>query len=214
MKNPDVLLYEKKAWASGFLRLAGVDEAGRGPLAGPVVAGAVVFDPDYIKKELVSTFGKLTDSKAMSEKGREEYFEILQSCGFVEIGVGIVDAAEIDRINVLRATHKAMGLAVEKVGANHALVDGLPVKGLFCDHTAIVKGDALSVSISAASIIAKVTRDRIMVALDAQYPEYGFAAHKGYGTKRHLEALRKHGAISAHRQSFRPVAELNQLDLL
>jgi len=213
MKNPDVLLYEKEAWASGFLRLAGIDEAGRGPLAGPVVAAAVIFDPDYIQAELEPTFGRLTDSKAMTEKTRDEYFEILQSCGSATIGVGIIQPAEIDRINILKATHKAMGIAVSEVEADFALVDGLPVKGLPCGHKAIVKGDALSVSISAGSIIAKVTRDRMMVELDAQYPEYGFAGHKGYGTKQHLEALKKHGATPVHRQSFRPLAELNQGEL-
>ena len=213
MSKPDVLLYEEEAWASGFLRLAGIDEAGRGPLAGPVVAAAVIFDPDYIRKELVPTFGKLTDSKAMSEKWREEYFQTLENCAHAQIGVGIIEPAEIDEINILKATHQAMGLAASQVKADFALVDGLPVKGLPCDHQAIVKGDALSVSISAASIIAKVTRDHMMVELDAQYPEYGFAAHKGYGTKKHLEALQKYGAIPAHRQSFRPVAELRQGEL-
>jgi len=214
MPIPDVLLYEKEAWASGFLRLAGIDEAGRGPLAGPVVAGAVIFDPEYIQAERVPTFGKLTDSKVMTEKAREEVFHILENSDFVQIGVGIVEAAEVDRINVLKATHKAMAVAVGQIDAQFALVDGLPVKGLPCDSKSIVKGDALSISISAASIIAKVTRDRIMVELDAQYPEYGFSSHKGYGTKKHLAALKKHGAIPAHRRSFRPVAELNQLDLL
>ncbi len=211
---PDVLLYEKEAWASGFLRLAGIDEAGRGPLAGPVVAAAVIFDPDYILSELDSTFGRLTDSKAMTEARREEYFELLTASEFASIGVGIVDAVEIDRINILKATHKAMALAAQKVDPQFALVDGLPVKGLPCESKSIVKGDALSISISAASIIAKVTRDRIMVELDAQYPEYGFAGHKGYGTKQHLEALKQHGAMPEHRQSFRPVAELNQMDFL
>ena len=214
MPKPDVLLYEKEAWASGFSCLAGIDEAGRGPLAGPVVAAAVVFDPDYIQSELESTYARLTDSKAMSEKVREEYFRILNNAKAVSIGVGIVEPSEIDEINILKATHCAMAQAAKQVGADHALVDGLPVKGLPCGHTAIVKGDALSLSISAASIIAKVTRDRIMVELDAVYPGYGFADHKGYGTKAHLEALHKFGATPIHRQSFRPVAELNQMDLL
>ncbi len=211
---PDVLLYEKEAWTSGFLRLAGIDEAGRGPLAGPVVAAAVSFDPEYIRAELDSTYRRLTDSKAMTEARREEYFELLSASGFVTVGVGILDAEEIDRINILKATHKAMALAAEQVDPQFALVDGLPVKGLPCGSKSIVKGDALSISISAASIIAKVTRDRIMVELDRQYPEYGFAGHKGYGTKQHLDALKKNGASPVHRQSFRPVAELNQMDLL
>lgn len=214
MPEPDVLLYEKEAWSSGFSRLAGIDEAGRGPLAGPVVAGAVIFEPDYICQELVPTFGKLTDSKAMSEKWRDHFFQTLEESDSVQIGLGIIQPAEIDLINILKATHKAMGIAAAQVKADYALVDGLPVKGLPCDHKAIVKGDALSISISAASIIAKVTRDRMMAALGETHPEYGFSQHKGYGTKQHLEALRKYGAIPAHRQSFRPVAELNQLDFL
>jgi ribonuclease HII len=211
---PDVLLYEKEAWASGFLRLAGIDEAGRGPLAGPVVAAAVIFDRDFIQAELQPTFSGLTDSKQMSEARREDYFELLSESGFTTIGIGIVDAAEIDQINILKATHKAMALAAAQVNPGYALVDGLPVKGLPCASCSIVKGDALSISISAASIMAKVTRDRILLKLDAEYPGYGFAQHKGYGTRQHLEALKKHGATPAHRKTFRPVAELNQLDLL
>lgn len=210
---PDVLLYEKEAWTSGFLRLAGIDEAGRGPLAGPVVAAAVIFEPDYICAELESTYSRLTDSKAMSEALREEYFERLTTTAQVSFGVGMVEADEIDQINILNATHKAMAIAAQQVAPQFALVDGLPVKGLPCESRSIVKGDALSISISAASIIAKVTRDRIMVELDAQYPQYGFADHKGYGTKQHLDALKKHGATPIHRKSFRPVAELNQMEL-
>ncbi|MEN8255997.1 MAG: ribonuclease HII [Verrucomicrobiota bacterium] len=211
MSNPDVLLYEKEAWASGFLRLAGIDEAGRGPLAGPVVAAAVIFDRNYIQAELASTFGTLTDSKAMTEKLREEYFELLTGSKFTTIGIGIIEAEEIDQINILKATHKAMALAASQINPQFALVDGLPVKGLPCESRSIVKGDALSISISAASIIAKVTRDRILVELDAKYPQYGFASHKGYGTPQHLDALNRHGATPAHRKTFRPVAELNQL---
>ncbi len=214
MKNPDVLLYEKEAWTSGFLRLAGIDEAGRGPLAGPVVAAAVIFDPSYIEAELNSTFGRLTDSKAMTEARRDAYFELLTRSEHVEVGIGIIEAEEIDRINILKATHKAMALAAGQVKPQFALVDGLPVKGLPCGSKSIVKGDALSISISAASIMAKVTRDRIMIEMDTRYPEYGFSGHKGYGTKQHLDALRNFGATPIHRQSFRPVAELNQMDLL
>lgn len=210
---PDVLLYEKKAWSSGFLRLAGVDEAGRGPLAGPVVAAAVFFDPDYIQAERISTFEQLTDSKVMSEKLREKYFKILSESKFTTIGVGVVEASEIDQINILQATHKAMAIAVAKITPQFALVDGLPVKGLPCESLSIIKGDALSLSISAASIIAKVTRDRMMVELDRRHPEYGFAQHKGYGTRKHLEALQEHGAIFSHRKTFRPIAELKQFNI-
>jgi len=210
---PDVLLYEKEVWGSGFLRLAGIDEAGRGPLAGPVVAAALIFDPEYIQTELVSTFGRLTDSKAMSEPLREKYFSILTESKFTTIGIGIVNAEEIDQINILKATHKAMAIAATQISPQHALVDGLPVKGLPCASTSIIKGDALSISISAASIIAKVTRDRMLIKFDTEFPEYGFAQHKGYGTRQHLDALRKFGATPIHRKTFRPVAELNQLDL-
>lgn len=213
MPEPDVLLYEKEAWASGSLRTAGVDEAGRGPLAGPVVAAALVFEPDFIRSKLDSLFSRLTDSKAMCETARTEYFELLTQTPQVRIGVGIVEAEEIDRINILQATHKAMADAVAQVETDFALVDGLPVKGLPCGSKSIVKGDALSISISAASIIAKVTRDRIMDSLDRELPQYGFAQHKGYGTARHLEALRCFGASYCHRKSFRPVAELSQLNL-
>lgn len=208
---PDVLLYEKEAWASGFSRLAGIDEAGRGPLAGPVVAAAVIFDPDFIKAEYESTYGKLTDSKAMRESLRDHFFDLLQNFPHATIGVGIIDAGEIDQINILNATHKAMAVAAGKINPQFALVDGLPVKGLPCASRSIVKGDALSISISAASIVAKVTRDRIMRQLDAKYPEYGFATHKGYGTPMHLAALKRHGITPIHRRTFRPVAELGQL---
>ena len=214
MPIPDVLLYEKEAWASGFSRLAGIDEAGRGPLAGPVVAAAVIFDRAFISDGPGDTFRDLTDSKALTENRREAFYELLTDSESIAVGIGIIQADEIDRINILKATHKAMALAAGQVNPGYALVDGLPVKGLPCASKSIVKGDALSISISAASIIAKVTRDRIMVELDDEYPEYGFAGHKGYGTKQHLDALRKHGATPAHRKSFRPVAELNQLDLL
>ena len=211
---PDVLLYEKEAWASGFLRLAGIDEAGRGPLAGPVVAAALIFKPEYIQAELTSSYGKLTDSKAMTAKNREEYFMVLTQSEAVSIGIGIISSEEIDQINILKATHKAMAIATSKISPQFALVDGLPVKGLPCESLSIVKGDALCISISAASIIAKVTRDRIMVDLDTKHPEYGFAKHKGYGTKQHLAALHKYGPIQEHRKSFRPVAELDQMDFL
>lgn len=213
MKNPDVLLYEKEAWASGFLRTAGIDEAGRGPLAGPVVAAAVLFDRDYICSELDSTYRGLTDSKAVSESCREKYYTILTESDHVRFAIGIIEAEEIDRINILNATHKAMRLAVSGIDAEYALIDGLPVPGLPCSSKSIVKGDALSVSISAASIIAKVTRDRILVELDAAYPMYGFARHKGYGTAQHLEALHQYGAAPVHRKTFKPIADLNQLDL-
>jgi ribonuclease HII len=210
---PDVLFYEKEAWTSGFLRLAGIDEAGRGPLAGPVVAAAAIFKQEYLTAEVDGVFKGLTDSKAMTEAKREEFFSLLTGSDSVEIGLGIIEAPEIDQLNILKATHKAMAMAAAEVSPDYILVDGLAVNGLPCESRNIVKGDTLSISISAASIIAKVTRDRIMVEMDAQYPGYGFAGHKGYGTKEHLSALKEHGPTPQHRQSFKPVYDLDQLEM-
>lgn len=211
MPAPLLLRHEADALATGHSRVAGVDEAGRGPLAGPVVAGAVVFLwPDPSKISYPSEFEGLTDSKKLSETKRELFFERLHDSQIALYGVGIVDAGEIDSLNILRATHLAMKRALLDLPElpPFALVDGLPVKGLPCEHEAIVKGDANSLSISAASIVAKVTRDRIMKTLHKQFPAYGFAQHKGYGTKAHLSALREYGPSPAHRMSFKPVAQL------
>jgi ribonuclease HII len=213
MSKPDVLLYEKEAWASGFLRLAGIDEAGRGPLAGPVVAAAVMFDRVYLARQATDQLAGLTDSKALNAAKRDKYYNIIMNAAGAEVGVGIIEADEIDRLNILRATHKAMADAAGRIQPQFALVDGLPVQGLPCRSKSIVKGDALSISISAASIVAKVTRDRIMDELGDVYPNYGFAQHKGYGTRDHLEALRTYGATPVHRKSFGPVAALGQLNL-
>jgi ribonuclease HII len=155
----------------------------------------------------------LTDSKRLSALRREQYLSVLEAHPDVEIGVGWVDAPVIDEINILRATHRAMGealSALEPVPA-FALVDGLPVKGLPCPSRAIVKGDARSFLIAAASIVAKVLRDRHMQELDGRYPGYGFARNKGYGTHEHMRALLRHGPSPAHRRSFRPVAEFSQI---
>lgn len=196
--------FELEAEASGYLRVAGVDEAGRGPLAGPVVAGAVVLprDADFLSG--------LNDSKKLTEKKREVLYEALVACPEVDWAVGIVTAEEIDCLNILKATHLAMARAVSglKVKTDFCLVDGLPVKGLPVNHRAIVKGDARSLSIAAASIFAKVTRDRMMIEADALYPQYEFAKHKGYGTKSHMEALRKYGPCPLHRRSFAPIAQM------
>lgn len=197
----DPWAYEKAAWAEGFENVVGVDEAGLGPLAGPVVAAAVMlprdFDPDGVG-----------DSKALTPAQRDAmYTRILAEA--VGVGVGISERDVIDRINILRAAHAAMKAALKQlcVAFDCVLVDGRPVRDLHPKCTAIVKGDALSVSIGAASIIAKVTRDRIMLDLDRMYPDYGFAAHKGYGTRAHIEALDQFGPCPCHRRSFSPVAE-------
>ncbi len=205
----DMLDFERQQWLQGAVRIAGIDEAGRGPLVGSVVAAAVIFSEKFIEVEIKTSFDRLTDSKQISESMRESFFELLQQSDFVEIGVGIASASEIDEINILRATHLAMKRAVEQISPlpDHILVDGNPVQGLPVASTSIVKGDSKSISIAAASIIAKVTRDHMLYELDAKYPEYGFAKHKGYGTKQHLAALQKYGPMGEHRRSFRPVRE-------
>ena len=199
---PD-LEHENHWRAQGFALVAGIDEAGRGPLAGPVVAAAVVLPDDY-------EHGMLNDSKQLSEKGREALYDELVSDSRVIRASASVEAGEIDRINILRATHLAMRLAFEQLEPRPdlALIDGKPVKGFPGEHRALVKGDSLSLSIAAASIIAKVERDRFMLDAASRFPGYGFERHKGYGTAAHLEALRRLGPCPLHRASFAPVAQL------
>ncbi len=193
------------------LVLAGVDEVGRGPLAGPVYASAVAIASADADSFLAGPLAGLTDSKKLTEARREHFSEVLHSLPNVRIAIGSASVAEIDSLNILRATHLAMRRAVVALGdpqPAHVLVDGLPVKGLPCPSTAIVKGDAKSLLIAAASVVAKVARDHLMEELDAQYPGYGFAGNKGYGTAAHLEALRRLGVSPAHRKSFAPVADI------
>ena len=194
--------HEEALRRTGISLIAGIDEAGRGPLAGPVVA-AVVILPDGF------SHGKLTDSKKLTELQRETIYLELTSRADVRWAVSISEAEEIDRINILRATHQAMRRAVIALvqKPEHALIDGLPVRPFPIPQTALVKGDAKSFSIAAASVIAKVTRDRIMLEMDARHPAYGFARHKGYGTELHLERLRIHGPSPIHRKTFAPVAK-------
>ena len=193
--------YERELRASGYSIVAGVDEVGRGPLAGPVCAAAVVL-PDGFDHPV------LTDSKKLNGKQRESIYHELTQCSSVLWCCTMIEADEIDRINILQATWVAMRRAVDGLAkmADAALIDGRPVKGFPIHHRALVKGDSLSFSIAAASVIAKVTRDRLMCELAMQHPEYGFDDHKGYGTPRHLEALRRHGPCPIHRRSFAPVA--------
>ena len=205
-----LLLFEQRAWARGFARIAGVDEAGRGPLAGPVVAAAVVFSRPFLERESHGLLARLTDSKQLTAGQREHFFELLTGCPDVETAVAFVSVTEIDRLNILQATHRCMGQALRSLRGlpDCALVDGLPVPGFPCPSEAIVHGDARSLSIAAASVMAKVTRDRWMDSLDRRYPEYGFARHKGYGTAAHIQALWKYGASAEHRRSFRPVRDI------
>lgn len=199
--------FEQTLWRQGVARVAGVDEAGRGPLAGPVVAAAAILPSSWAEHGLPGELAGLNDSKQLTEARREQYFEFLTRCAEIEFGIALVDAGVIDRINILQATHRAMNDALAKLNPlpPHALVDGRPVKTLRVPQTAIVKGDARSFSIAAASVLAKVTRDRLMREFHAQFPEYDFAGHKGYGTAKHLAAIEKFGACPIHRKSFAPL---------
>ncbi len=194
-----MLAFEREAVANGFGRVAGVDEAGRGPLAGPIVAAAVILGEQV---------DGLNDSKLLTPATRERLFEVLES-GPHAIGVHIVSASDIDAQGIQSANYGAMLGAAEGIvpAPDFLLVDGFAIRGCALPQKAVVKGDRRSFSIAAASIIAKVTRDRIMAELDAVHPEYGFAAHKGYGTRAHLDALRRLGPCSAHRMSFAPLAQ-------
>ena len=205
----DRFAHERELRARGLSRIAGVDEAGRGPLAGPVVAAAVVFPGDWCHSEIHETLRGLNDSKQLTEAQREKYFSALHSLPEISHGLACVEAGRIDEINILQATHQAMNLALAQLTPppDHALVDGRPVRSLRFPQTALVKGDALSYSIAAASVLAKVTRDRLMLEYDRQWPEYGFAEHKGYGTPQHLAALAAHGPCPIHRRSFAPIRQ-------
>ena len=212
-RTDELLQPERKLWAEGFCFIAGVDEAGRGPLAGPVAAAAVVL-PRGI--ELPDVF----DSKQLSDSSRRALRAEIYALSGVSIGLSLLDADVIDEINILQATHRAMREAVSQLeNVDCVLVDGLAVRGFKVESRNLVKGDSLSASIAAASIIAKVARDDFMIEMDKLYPEYGFAVHKGYGTAAHLQALHKYGVTPIHRKSFRPVREIidpppEQLELL
>ncbi len=194
--------YEKKLRATGVGRIAGIDEAGRGALAGPVVAAAVVLPEKFRHR-------RLNDSKQLAPELREEIYSDLVSNSEVRWTVGIIDSIEIDRINILRASHRAMRLAIAALSEppEHVLIDGLPVIPFPFRQTAIIDGDCISLSIAAASVIAKVTRDRMMRDFCAQFPQYCFDQHKGYGTDLHLLKLHEFGPCPIHRRSFEPVAQ-------
>ena len=189
-------IFEEEGYQQGYTCIAGVDEAGRGPLAGDVYAAAVILPRDFRP-------AGLNDSKKLSEKKREALYDIICAHA-VAYAIGTASAEEIDRINILRATHLAMYRAVQSlcVKPDYVLIDGNPVQGIPVPNRSIVKGDSRSLSIAAASILAKVSRDRYMQDLDKQYPQYGFAVHKGYGTKAHKEAVWQYGPSPEHRRSF------------
>lgn len=192
----DLWAIEHGCYESGCQLVCGVDEAGRGPLAGPVCAAAVILPPDLV-------IPGLNDSKKLTDRKRRELFDIITNEA-VSYGIALVSEKEIDEINILQATFRAMEQAVTRmdVQPDVVLVDGNREPSLGMPMKTVVKGDSLSASIAAASILAKVTRDRLMEQLDQTYPEYGFAVHKGYGTKRHYEALRIHGPSPIHRMTF------------
>ncbi|MBQ1877319.1 MAG: ribonuclease HII [Erysipelotrichaceae bacterium] len=201
MKTPNK--YELEAWREG-LSVVGIDEAGRGPLAGPLVVAGVIFPQGYDS-------GEINDSKQLTEKKREALYDIIiRDALFYDIRV--VEVEEIDRLNILEADRKAMTEIALASKADLILTDAVD---LYIDKKVIslIKGDTLSCSIAAGSILAKVTRDRIMYEYDRIYPEYGFASHKGYGTKKHLEALEKYGVLPIHRKSYRPVMDRLQMSL-
>ena len=203
LKNNDTFFYEKKFTEAGYNAIAGIDEAGRGPLAGPVVAAAVVvIDGDF--KE------KIDDSKKLTEKRREKAFiEILDKC---TVGIGAVDVGDVDRLNIYNATLLAMARAIEELNTtpDYLLIDGKMDVRVKMPRTCLVRGESKSVSIACASIIAKVFRDRVMLEEDKKYPEYGFKKHKGYGTKEHIEAIKKHGLSPIHRRTFGPFGDFRK----
>ncbi|MDD5599601.1 MAG: ribonuclease HII [Victivallaceae bacterium] len=202
LADSELLTLEKTKWAEGFSFIAGIDEVGRGPLAGPVVAAAVVFPKG-------AEIPAVNDSKKLNECQRLELREVIINLPGVQYAIAAVDEVKIDEINILRATHLAMRLAVEKLkNVDFLLVDGRPVPGLPVRSLAVVKGDGKSASIAAASILAKVHRDELMCRYAEEYPEYGFEEHKGYGTAKHLAALQKHGVCKIHRRSFAPVRDI------
>ena len=192
----DLYHFERQARAAGYTFVAGIDEAGRGPLAGPVIAAAVILNPD-------APVEGVNDSKKLTEQRRERLFELIMARALA-VGVGQVDAATIDQINILQATRRAMLAAVQALSASPdlLLIDGITTIASPLPQQTIKQGDSRSASIAAASIIAKVTRDRMMGAYDTLYPDYGLLRHKGYGSAVHLAALRQHGPCPIHRMTF------------
>lgn len=196
-----MLSYERELWDGGFSFIAGVDEAGRGPLAGPLVVSAVIFE----KKAQIPI---VNDSKKLTAKQREFLYDQIISAAR-KYSIIELNEEEIDSLNILQATHKGMRMAVKELEiVQFALIDGLPVPNMPAKSKAIVKGDAKSASIAAASILAKVYRDRLMDKYAESYPQYGFENNKGYGTSKHFEALKKYGVSSIHRKTFEPVKSM------
>lgn len=203
MNTVDLYAYEKELWEKGIDYVGGVDEVGRGPLIGPVVTACVVLPHDFVLEGL-------TDSKKLTEKKREQFYDYIMEHA-VCVKIGMCSPERIDEINIYQASREAMIEAIEKVAKEipleHVLVDAMPLD-IDIDTTSIIKGDAKSITIAAASVIAKVTRDRMMIELDHKYPMYGFGKHKGYPTKQHLEAIETYGLIDGYRKTYGPVKKI------
>lgn len=201
--NMDLWEYENKLYKQGINYIGGVDEVGRGPLVGPVVAACCVLPKNFVLEGL-------TDSKKLSEKKRNAFFDYIKD-NCICYGIGIVEPEIIDEVNIYQATKIAMKQAISKVeeqiDLEHVLIDAMPLD-LDIPTTSIIKGDSKSISIAAASVLAKVTRDSMMYELDKKYPQYGYASHKGYPTKKHLEAIHKYGLIEGYRKTYGPVREI------
>lgn len=204
--------FEKLAYRKGYKIIAGIDEAGRGPLAGPVAAAAVILPVLSTDSEFYFWEG-LNDSKKLSPQKRENLYSRILECPGTQVGIGIISERFIDRINILKATQLAMRKAVKNLdlAANILLVDGMTIPGIKVDQQKIINGDSKSLSIAAASVVAKVARDRIMCEYHEKYPAYGFSKHKGYGTKEHMISLKTHGPCKIHRRSFQPIALMEEI---
>lgn len=196
----EMLEFERKLYNNGYTLIGGIDEVGRGPLIGPVVASCVILPKNFYHEDI-------KDSKKLSERKREELYDIIMN-NAISVGIGIIDSKRIDEINIYEATKEAMLMAIDnmKVKPEYLLIDAMKL-GTDIPYEAIIKGDAKSESIAAASIIAKVTRDRMLIELDKEYPMYNFKKNKGYGTKEHIEAINKYGVLESHRRSFKPVMD-------
>ncbi len=196
----EMLDFEKKLYEKGYTLIGGIDEVGRGPLVGPVVASCVILPKNFYHVDI-------KDSKKLTEKKREELYDVIMDKA-VSVGIGIVDSKRIDEINIYEATKEAMLVAINnmKIKPEYLLIDAMKLN-TDIPYEAIIKGDAKSESIAAASIVAKVTRDRMLIELDKEYPMYNFKKNKGYGTKEHIDAINKYGVIDNHRRSFKPVSD-------
>ena len=206
MEKVDLYQYEHDLWTNGINYIGGVDEVGRGPLIGPVVTACVVLPKDFYLEGL-------TDSKKLTEKKRDIFYDYIMEHALA-VSVGMMDEKVIDEVNIYEATKLAMYQAINNcpIKPEHVLIDAMKLENLDIPSTSIIKGDAKSVTIAAASVIAKVTRDRMMIELDKKYPMYGFKSHKGYPTKKHVEAILKYGLIDGYRKTFKPISEIIKTD--